>query len=116
MWKAEAAVPAQWYRASPISAWIDTAILKFDSCLLMQVYRRGLATNVHEPGVPDSAIQAIVRHEDSRTTQRSYIKTVPQKSSLPPGNGLRLRLRVRQLNSSNTWGFGKLKNVNQRPT
>jgi len=40
-------------------------------------YRRGLATNLHEIGVPDIVIQAILRHEDIRTTQRSYIKTVP---------------------------------------
>jgi integrase len=41
-------------------------------------YRRGLATNLHELGVPDIVIQAILRHEEIRTTQRSYIKTVPQ--------------------------------------
>jgi integrase len=41
-------------------------------------YRRGLATNLHELGVPDIVIQAILRHEDVRTTQRSYIKTVPR--------------------------------------
>jgi integrase len=41
-------------------------------------YRRGLATNLHELGVPDIVIQAILRHEDIRTTQRSDIKTVPQ--------------------------------------
>jgi hypothetical protein len=41
-------------------------------------YRRGLATNLHELGVPDKVIQAILRHEDVSTTQRSYIKTVPQ--------------------------------------
>jgi integrase len=41
-------------------------------------YRRGLATNLHELGVPDVVIQAILRHEDIRTTQRSYIKTVPR--------------------------------------
>ena len=40
-------------------------------------YRRGLATNLRELGVPD-IIQAILRHEDIRTTQRSYIKTVPR--------------------------------------
>jgi integrase len=40
-------------------------------------YRRGLATNLHELGVPDIVIQAILRHEDVSTTQRSYIKTVP---------------------------------------
>ncbi len=41
-------------------------------------YRRGLATNLHDLGVPDKVIQAILRHEDVSTTQRSYIKTVPQ--------------------------------------
>jgi integrase len=41
-------------------------------------YRRGLATNLHELAVPDKVIQAILRHEDVKTTQRSYIKTVPR--------------------------------------
>ena len=41
-------------------------------------YRRGLATNLHELGVPDKVIQAILRHEDVSTTQSSYIKTVPR--------------------------------------
>jgi integrase len=41
-------------------------------------YRRGLATNLHKLGVPDKVIQAILRHEDVSTTQRSYIKTVPK--------------------------------------
>ena len=41
-------------------------------------YRRGLATNLHQLGVPDKVIQSILRHEDVSTTQRSYIKTVPQ--------------------------------------
>ena len=40
-------------------------------------YRRGLATTLHELGIPDKVIQAILRHEDVKTTQRSYIKTVP---------------------------------------
>ncbi len=38
-------------------------------------YRRALATNLHGLGVPDKLIQSILRHEDVRTTQRSYIKT-----------------------------------------
>ena len=38
-------------------------------------YRRGLATNLHALGVNDKTIQAILRHEDVGTTQRSYIKT-----------------------------------------
>jgi integrase len=41
-------------------------------------YRRGLATNLHELGVPDIVIQAILRHEDVSTTQRSYIRTVAE--------------------------------------
>ena len=41
-------------------------------------YRRGLATNLHGLGVPDKVIQAILRHEDVSTTQRSHIKTVPR--------------------------------------
>ena len=38
-------------------------------------YRRGLATNLHALGVDDKTIQAILRHEDVSTRQRSYIKT-----------------------------------------
>jgi hypothetical protein len=34
-----------------------------------------LATNLYAPGVDDKRIQAILRHEDVNTTQRSYIKT-----------------------------------------
>lgn len=41
-------------------------------------YRRGLATNLHELGVPDIVIHSILRHEDVSTTQRGYIKTVPE--------------------------------------
>jgi integrase len=41
-----------------------------------QAYRRGLATNLKRLGVPDTVIQAILRHEDVSTTQRFYIKTV----------------------------------------
>ena len=43
-----------------------------------QAYRRGLATNLKRLGVPDTVIQAILRHEDVSTTQRFYIKTVRQ--------------------------------------
>jgi integrase len=37
--------------------------------------RRGLATNLHELGVQDKVIQAILRHSDVAVTQRCYIKT-----------------------------------------
>jgi integrase len=40
-----------------------------------QAYRRGLATNLKKLGVPDTMIQAILRHENVSTTQRFYIKT-----------------------------------------
>lgn len=52
-----------------------------EKCLLWKgwhAYRRGLATNLHALGVDDKTIQAILRHEDVSTTQRSYIKTPPQ--------------------------------------
>ncbi|HLM80709.1 MAG TPA: hypothetical protein VK302_08755 [Terriglobales bacterium] len=35
-----------------------------------------MATNLKRLGVPDTVIQAILRHEDVSTTQRFYIKTV----------------------------------------
>jgi len=36
--------------------------------------RRGLATNLHELGVPDKIIQAVLRHSNVAVTQRCYIK------------------------------------------
>jgi integrase len=42
-----------------------------------RAYRRGLITALHELGIPGKVIQAIGRHEDLKTTQRSYIKTAP---------------------------------------
>ena len=42
-------------------------------------YRRGLASNLKQLGVDDLTIQAILRHSDVRTTQRHYIKTVPEQ-------------------------------------
>jgi integrase len=57
-----------------------------------RAYRRGLATNLHELGIPDKVIQAILRHEDVKTTQKSYIKTVPSllhwQFSLPVASAL----------------------------
>lgn len=37
-------------------------------------FRRGLATNLHELGVQDIVIQAILRHSDVGVTRESYIK------------------------------------------
>lgn len=41
-------------------------------------FRRGLATFLHAQGIDDKTIQAILRHENVSTTQKSYIKTVPE--------------------------------------
>lgn len=41
-------------------------------------FRRGLATFLHARGVDDKTIQAILRHENVSTTQKSYIKTIPE--------------------------------------
>ena len=44
-------------------------------------YRRGLATNLKKLGVPDTTIQAILRHESVSTTQHFYIKTAREDAS-----------------------------------
>jgi hypothetical protein len=64
-------------------------------------YRRGLATNLHELGIPDKVIQAILRHEDVKTTQRSYIKTVPSVVT-------EAMKRLEQKNSRCAAGLGEL--------
>lgn len=45
-------------------------------------FRRGLATNLYELGVPEPTIQAILRHADLKTTRQFYIKkqVVPKES------------------------------------
>jgi integrase len=43
-------------------------------------FRRGLATNLHDLGVPDKTIQAILRHANVAVTQNSYIKTLDSQS------------------------------------
>jgi integrase len=40
-------------------------------------FRRGLATFLHAQGIDDKTIQALLRHENISTTQKSYIKTIP---------------------------------------
>ncbi len=44
-------------------------------------FRRGLATNLHDLGVDDKTIQAILRHSDVSVTQRLYIKSLPRQSA-----------------------------------
>ncbi|MGA8216689.1 MAG: tyrosine-type recombinase/integrase [Candidatus Sulfotelmatobacter sp.] len=43
-------------------------------------FRRGLATNLHDLGVDDKTIQAILRHSNVAVTQACYIKTLPKQS------------------------------------
>ena len=43
-------------------------------------FRRGLATVLHDLGVDDLTIQAILRQADVATTRRCYIKTLPAQS------------------------------------
>jgi integrase len=43
-------------------------------------FRRGLASNLHELGVPDLVIQGILRHANVAVTQQHYIKTRPAAS------------------------------------
>ncbi len=46
----------------------------------LHAFRRGLATNLHELGVPDLTIQAILRHSSVQVTQQAYIKRTPELS------------------------------------
>ena len=68
-------------------------------------YRRGLATNLHELGIPDKVIQAILRQEDVKTTQRSYIKTV---SSVVTEAMKRLEEKIACAADVRQAGFGEL--------
>ena len=43
-------------------------------------FRRGLATNLHDLGIDDKTIQAILRHSNVKTTQECYIKTMPKQT------------------------------------
>lgn len=43
-------------------------------------FRRSLATNLHDLGVDDHTIKAILRHSSVTVTQRSYIKSLPKQS------------------------------------
>lgn len=43
-------------------------------------FRRGLATNLHDLGIDDHTIKAILRHSSVTVTQRSYIKALPKQS------------------------------------
>jgi len=43
----------------------------------LHAYRRGLATNLHELGIPDKVIQAILFAKHVKTMQGSYIKALP---------------------------------------
>ncbi|HKN70760.1 MAG TPA: hypothetical protein VJX30_07020 [Terriglobales bacterium] len=81
-----------------------------------QAYRRGLATNLKRLGVPDTVIQAILRHEDVSTTQRFYIKTV-REDVTSAMKQLEAQDRMYSSCTAKTaQQFGKLNKVNQKPT
>jgi integrase len=44
-------------------------------------FRRGLATNLHQLGVPDKTIQRILRHSNVAVTQNCYIKTAGSEAA-----------------------------------
>ena len=46
----------------------------------MDAFRRGLATNLHDLGIDDHTIKAILRHSSVTVTQSSYIKSLPKQS------------------------------------
>jgi len=51
----------------PLRVWLGVAAQ-------LHAFRRGLATNLHELGVADIVIQAILRHSDVSVTRQAYIK------------------------------------------
>jgi integrase len=46
----------------------------------MARFQTRLATNLHDLGVPDKTIQAILRHANVAVTQNNYIKTLDSQS------------------------------------
>ena len=57
---------------------LTKAGVQWDGC---HAYRRGLATNLHQLGVPDKIIQRILRHSTVAVTQSCYIKTADSDAS-----------------------------------
>ena len=43
------------------------------------IFRRGLATVLHDLKIDDETIQRILRHSSVRVTQQAYIKTLPRQ-------------------------------------
>ena len=56
-------------------------------------FRRGVATNLHDLGVDDKTIQAILRHSNIGITQNIYIKSV-NKSQVSAMDTLRENLGI----------------------
>jgi integrase len=56
---------------------LDTAKIEWRG---YHAFRRGLATNLHDLGVDDKTIQAILRHSNVAVTQAAYIKSLPHQS------------------------------------
>jgi len=90
-----------WHKiGSPEAGWIFTASrgkkpLRMDNLAKREIipdfranglqwhgwhsFRRGLATNLRELGIPDDVIQRILRHADIATTREHYAKTLPKR-------------------------------------
>jgi integrase len=64
-----------------------------NSVIWWHAYRRGLATSLHDLGIDDITIQAILRHQDVATTRRSYIKSLPKQSVEAMGKFSRLNVQ-----------------------
>jgi integrase len=62
-------------------------------------FRRGLASNLNELGVPDLTIQRIMRHSDVATTRKSYIKI--REDNVTAGMG-RLEEEIRRVETKGT--------------
>jgi glycerol dehydrogenase-like iron-containing ADH family enzyme len=57
-----------------------TSVSVIQSVLRGLAFRLGLATNLHDLGIPDKTIQVILRRAKVAVTQNSYIKTLDSQS------------------------------------
>jgi hypothetical protein len=73
-------------------------------------FRRGLATNLHQLGIADQEIQAVLRYSHVSITQASYIKSVPQSQ----GNALDRLAEMAKDQSCNDRATKSDKSVNQK--
>ena len=75
----------------------------------LHAFRRGLATNLHELGVSDIVIQAILRHNNVSVTRAAYIKN----DSVDPQSLAAMKALESAVCNQNATGGGRTPNRRQ---